>query len=148
MTVIQRLSALAAILTILSTPALAAGPGFLSEVDDLPLAPGLVELPGGTLFDSPQGRIVEANARGNLLEVEARNFYDETLPELGWQLVGSDTYRRDKEVLRLDYSEGMPMTVHFSLAPAQTAPAKDGKDSKSGKDDSDSKADQDDKGAK
>src|SRR6185437_16642156 len=37
---------------------------FLAEVDDLPMAPGLVEQPGGTLFDTPEGRIVEAVAEG------------------------------------------------------------------------------------
>lgn len=124
------MGALGAMLILLSAPALAADQGFLAEVDDLPLAPGLVEQPGGTLFDSPAGRIVEANAQGNLLEVEARTFYDEALPQLGWRQVGSDTYQRDNEVLRIDYSEGSPIIVHFSLAPAQSAGSKDDKGAK------------------
>ncbi len=116
-----------------SLPAFAADQTFLKEVDDLPLAPGLVEQPGGTLFDSPQGRIVEANAQGQLMEVEVRQFYDESLPQLGWTQVSSGVYRRDKEVLRLDYSDGMPIVVHFSLAPLKTASDKDDKDKKGDK---------------
>jgi len=113
-------------------PVRAGDSGFLKEVDDLPLAPGLVEQPGGTLFDAPQGRIVEAAAQGRLLEVEARQFYDESLPQLGWTQVGSSTYRRDKEVLHIEYSEGLPMVVHFSLTPAR-AGSDDGKDNDKGK---------------
>ncbi|HEY1723705.1 MAG TPA: hypothetical protein VGG27_20860, partial [Magnetospirillaceae bacterium] len=94
---------------LLSGVAFADDSKFLKEIDDLPLAPGLVEQPGGTLFDSPQGRIVEATAQGSLMEVEARQFYDESLPELGWTPISSGVYRRDKEVLTIDYSEGMPM---------------------------------------
>ena len=112
----------ATIATLFAAPAsssAADATAFLKEVDDLPLAPGLIEQPGGTLFDAPQGRIVEASAEGRLLEVEARQFYDESLPQLGWTQTGSSTYRRDKEVLRIEYSEGMPMIVHFSLAPAK-----------------------------
>ncbi len=128
----KRMSVAAVGLLVLVTsvpmPASATDPsGFLKEVDDLPLAPGLVEQPGGTLFDSPQGRIVEATAQGALLEVEVRQFYDESLPELGWHQVASGVYRRDKEVLRIDYSDGTPMVVHFAVTPfkAGTASSED-----------------------
>jgi hypothetical protein len=125
-----RILALGAALIALTSPARAADSAFLKEVDDLPLAPGLVEQPGGTLFDAPQGRIVEASAQGRLMEVEARQFYDESLPQLGWTQVGSSTYRRDKEMLRIEYSDGTPMTVHFSLAPVRAADKDKDKDDK------------------
>jgi hypothetical protein len=119
----QYLGRIASLVALMALPSLvhAADTAFLKEVDDLPLAPGLVEDAGGTLFDAPQGRIVEASAEGHMMEVEVRQFYDESLPQLGWTQVGSSTYRRDKEELRIDYSEGTPMTVHFSLAPAKGA---------------------------
>jgi len=111
-------------LTLLTAQAMADNAAFLAEVDDLPLAPGLVEQPGGTLFDSPQGRIVEATAQGSMLEAEVRTFYDEALPQLGWTRVGPDAYRRDKEILRFEIAtEGMRITVHFSLAPARSGQA-------------------------
>jgi len=120
----QRILRIGALFALLATPVLAAGPGFLAEIDDLPLAPGLTELPGGTLFDAPQGRIVEANATGQMLEAELRGFYDETLPQLGWKRTGPDEYRRDKEVLRVEVTTaGMEINIHFSLAPIKSAGA-------------------------
>jgi hypothetical protein len=126
MKTVKRWGLALAVLGLLAGSALAADAVFLKEVDDLPLAPGLTEQPGGTLFDTPQGRIVEATAQGPLLEVEVRQFYDENLPQLGWAQVGPSTYRRDKEVLHIQYSEGgMPIVVHFSIAPFKSADGKD-----------------------
>jgi hypothetical protein len=114
----SRFAIVLAALAWAATPALAADSSYLVEVDDLPLAPGLIELPGGTLFESPQGRIVEANAQGEMLEVELRSFYDETLPQLGWTQTAPDEYRRDKEVLRFEITtNGMLVNIHFSLTP-------------------------------
>ena len=120
-----------AVAPLVSIPAFADDAKFLAEIDDLPLPPGFVELPGGTLFDAPQGRIVEATVQGRMLEVEARSFYDETLPELGWTRTGSDEYRRDKEVLHLEITtNGMQIDIHFSLAPIKTASAPPAADDK------------------
>ena len=84
------LSVLATLL--LSAPlvgtAAAANGTFLSELEDLPLPPGMAEAPGGVLFDSPSGRIVEATAQGEMSADQVLAFYAQTLPELGWQKVG------------------------------------------------------------
>ncbi len=96
----------------------AAGGTFLTEFDDLPLAPGLTESPGGMLFDSPTGRIVEATAEGNVSAEEVRAFYARTLPELGWQATGGTAFRRDKELLRIDIEDRRrPLSVRFSVVP-------------------------------
>jgi hypothetical protein len=50
---------------LLSLPS-AAVESFLAELEDLPLPVGLNEQPGGLLFDSADGRIVEAKATGDL----------------------------------------------------------------------------------
>ena len=122
---------IAAILVAIARPAFAADGKFLAEIDDLPLPPGFVEQPGGTLLEEPTGRIVEATIAGAMLEVEARSFYDETLPELGWTRTGPDEYRRDKEMLHFDIAtQGMQLTIHFSLAPFKGAQAGDDKGAK------------------
>ena len=55
---------LAALLALLA-PVPAQAQSFLADVDDLPLAPGLVEDTGARVaFDKPEGRIVQAFARG------------------------------------------------------------------------------------
>ena len=92
---------------------------FLSRLEDLPLAPGLSEdANAGLSFDSAAGRIVEAYARGNLTEDQVLQFYQETLPQLGWTADSARQYRRSGERLRLDVvRSGQGLTVHYSLSP-------------------------------
>lgn len=98
-------------------PALGDG-AFLSEMEDLPLPDGLVEAAGGMLFDSPTGRILEATASGNLSAEQIGTFYAQTLPELGWQKLGSTSYRRDNEMLKIEIdAKHRPTLVRFSVVP-------------------------------
>ena len=104
-------------------PVLAQDAGaFVSTIEDLPLMPGLVEEAGGMVFDSPGGRIVEAYATGEVSEGAVRDFYGETLPQLGWRPLGGGVYQRESEILKVEFPGGPgaapPLTVGFSLAPA------------------------------
>ena len=70
------------------------------------------------MFDTPQGRIVEAYAKGNTTRKAVLEFYDQTLPQLGWKAAGIALYRREGEALRLElYQEKDWLTVRFYLAP-------------------------------
>lgn len=104
----------------LTAVAAAAEGRFLAEMEDLPLAPGLTENPGGMLFEQPSGRIVEASAVA-ALETEAGQivaFYATTLPQLGWEKIGPAAYRRDNEMLRIDVDQRQkPLAVRFSVVP-------------------------------
>src|SRR3546814_12182436 len=86
---------------------------------DLPLMPGLKELPhGGLVFDKPGGRIVEAFARGAIAPQSVIAFYDDTLPQLGWQREAAGAYLREGERLELHLGEDAEgTTVHFRLFP-------------------------------
>ncbi len=100
---------------------------FLGGFEDLPLMPGLVEDVGaGMEFDAPGGRIVEAVATGGVLRTGVLDFYQSTLPELGWRDDGLGGFSREGEVLRLEISEiGGVVTVRFAVSPesaAQQAP--------------------------
>ena len=110
---------LAALLVLF--PALAvAGGGFLSGAEDVPLPPPLTEAPsGGMLFDSPQGRIVDANASGDLAEAQVIAFYAQTLPQLGWTRISDTEYRSETETLRLTLrpAKKSGLTVHYNLTP-------------------------------
>jgi hypothetical protein len=92
---------------------------FVEGTEDVPLMPGLAMVEGaGTVFDSPQGRIVEAYAKGKVARDAVLDFYGKTLPQLGWRPDGSGTFRREGETLRLEiYSEADGTTVRFYLAP-------------------------------
>ncbi len=93
--------------------------GFLSAVEDLPLAPGLVEQPAaGVVFDTPDGRIVEAHALGETSAEAVRAFYADALPELGWARRGALEFGREGEVLRIELlAGGDGLSVKYSLQP-------------------------------
>lgn len=104
------------------------GVTYLDGIDDVPVMQGLAEdQDAGVVFDKPDGRIVEAVAAGKVTLTAVADFYKKTLPELGWTLAESHdadfSFRRDDERLTLSLSTDDGMTVvHFSLAPAPSAP--------------------------
>jgi hypothetical protein len=110
-------AALAASLFFVLGSAAWAGEAYLTEFEDLPLAPGLTEQQGGMLFESPTGRIVDATASGELTATQVQSFYQQALPQLGWEAQNGG-YKRDNEFLRIDI-DGSRRTVqvHFSVVP-------------------------------
>ncbi len=108
-----------ALVLLLLAPAPALAQGFVAGTEDVPLMPGLAPVAGSALtFDKPQGRIVEAQASGPLARDAVQRFYAATLPQLGWKPAGADAWRREGEMLRLDFhgSDGA-LTVGFTLSP-------------------------------
>jgi len=92
---------------------------FFTIADDLPIMPGLTEVPGsGFVFDKPDGRIAEAAARGRVNRDAVLRFYAEVLPQLGWTLASPGRFRRDAEGLSLVFStEGRDLVVRIQVAP-------------------------------
>ena len=92
---------------------------------DLPLMPGLEEdAQGRMVFDTAAGRIVEAYASGAVSRAQVLDFYAATLPQLGWRREGEAAFRREDEILVLEFSAGKAgsapaLTVRFALSPAQ-----------------------------
>jgi hypothetical protein len=93
--------------------------GFVPGTEDVPLMPGLRSVDnGGLVFDKPQGRIVEAQATGRVTRIAVQDFYAATLPQLGWNADSGRRYRRDGELLTLDFSgRDGNLTVNFNIAP-------------------------------
>ena len=112
---------LAAFLGISAGPVFAEG--FLSKLSDVPLMAGLAEeAQAGLVFDTIDGRVVEAQASGRVKLAAARAYYREVLPELGWSLVeksGDLLCRRPREHLTVHFQAKGADTVdvHFTLKP-------------------------------
>lgn len=110
-------------LALLTAPAQAQDSGFIEQVTDLPLMPGLSEVKdAGVVFDKPDGRIVEAYAEGDLKRDAVIGFYRDTLPQLGWTQAkaagAAATFRREGENLALDFLDGGgALVVRFTLTP-------------------------------
>jgi len=118
---------------MIASPGLA-GPGlvkaslvqsvYVPGTEDVPLMPGLAADEAASLvFDKPQGRIVEAEARGAVTRHAVMAFYEESLPQLGWRRTAAKTpdtksYERDGERLSLDFDgRDGNLQVAFTLAP-------------------------------
>ena len=96
---------------------------FMSGFEDLPLMNGLKQSEDTALtFDSPGGRIIEAYAQSDEIEKQKiMDFYDKTLPQLGWTRLkkksksNSFSYIREGEELTISVDDGTPATVRFEL---------------------------------
>ena len=99
--------------------AVASAAEYLAAAGDLPLADGLKEqAEKSTVFDTPLGRIVNAYATGNVKPQAVLDFYDDTLPQLGWDRQKAGTYQRKKQILKIDVwgpDEG-PTNVSYTLS--------------------------------
>lgn len=96
---------------------------FMTGFEDLPLMDGLKQSEDAAVaFDSPGGRIVEAYAQSERIEKQqVMEFYDKTLPQLGWTRLKKKTgtssfsYAREGEELTISVDDGAPATVRFEL---------------------------------
>ncbi len=103
-----------------SAPGARADGSFLSVIEDLPLMNALQENENAAVtFETANGRLAEAEARGPVTPDVARQFYADVLPQLGWNKVGDDLYARERERLRLTIeSDGdNGAVVSFSVSP-------------------------------
>lgn len=92
---------------------------FMADVADLPLMPGLEEVPdAGMTFDTASGRIVEAYAEGAVAREDVIRFYLSTLPQLGWEAKADSLFSREGERLQMIYLEDKgALVVRFTLQP-------------------------------
>jgi len=105
---------------ILATPLERAGAAdaFVPGTADVPLAPGLdIVADSLTVFDAPNGRLVEVYARIDGNRGDVRTFYADVLPALGWRY-DAGVWVREKEQLDIGI-EGA--TVRFALRPVPRA---------------------------
>ena len=102
-----------------ATTATTAATAYVAGIDDLPLMPGLAQVPeAGVVFDKPSGRIVEAYAEGAVARAEVAAFYAATLPQLGWRARQSNVFLREGERLSLIFLGGDgDLIVRFTLEP-------------------------------
>ncbi|MDJ0608235.1 MAG: hypothetical protein QNJ67_04605 [Kiloniellales bacterium] len=109
----------AVLLGAAAAPAAAQQPGYVTQVEDLPLMPGLTEVAdAGLVFDQPAGRIVEAYAQGQVTREEVLDFYRSALPPLGWKTLDTLRFGREGETLTLDFLNARDrLIVRFSLTP-------------------------------
>lgn len=94
---------------------------FFEAIYDIPVMPGLSEVSGQSLsFDKPDGRIAQSVAAApGVAWKDVENFYDSSLPQLGWSRIAPGAYVRGGETLKIasDSSGEIPL-VRFTLGPS------------------------------
>lgn len=95
--------------------------GFFDSLYDVPVMPGLHEVPEYALvFDKPEGRVAEAAAviPDDLAQDDIMQFYTASLPQLGWAESQPSTYLRGDEKLTISAkTQGGKRVVFFLLEP-------------------------------
>jgi len=106
-------------LLLTALPALAADTVYSSVLDDLPLMQGMTEKPDDTvIFDKPGGRIVQFSTETTESAAAVKDFYQQTLPPLGWKSSQPLQFIRDKEELKIAFDKaGGSTIVRFALTP-------------------------------
>ena len=102
---------------------------YFTQIEDLPIAPGLEETDARFEFFDTGASILGASARGRAQAEQVRAYYQTVLPELGWALsIGSGgenetVYLRGREELALSFhqrADELELQVQlFSQAPPQ-----------------------------
>jgi hypothetical protein len=100
---------------------------YFTQIEDVPIAPGLAETGDRYEFADAGARIIGASAEGRAEAEEARAFYQSALPALGWALsVGSggenaNVFVRGREQLSLSLhqrGEELLLEVQLFIRPA------------------------------
>jgi hypothetical protein len=64
--------------------------GYFAEIDDLPMPAGFTQSAPARTFETPEGFLLIVEAEGRATPLAVRDFYYETLPQLGWGLSPRD----------------------------------------------------------
>lgn len=99
---------------------------FFEALYDVPVMPGMEEVPGqAMLFDKPGGRIAVVVAATKVAKpAEVAAFYEETLTQMGWIKTTVNQYVRGEQRLSVKIQSGAKAaTVNFTLEPRSARPA-------------------------
>lgn len=94
---------------------------FVEGLEDIPLPEGLSQVENGNLnFGNEEIRLIEAYLTSpNLLFRQVSAFYEETLPQMGWQIKkqrkGKILFEREGETLEISEESPKPLIVRLTV---------------------------------
>lgn len=94
---------------------------FIEGMDDVPIPDKMMQIQGDSFsFSNEETRLVEAYLQSNFGKFSfAAGFYEDTLPQLGWELKQSDseslTFSRGNEELDITLVSKMPLIIRVTL---------------------------------
>ncbi|MBN2752864.1 MAG: hypothetical protein JXQ84_09170 [Rhodospirillaceae bacterium] len=101
----------------LAVPSAAFAQAFLRGHEDLPLLAGLTQDRDSVMvFDTPQGRVVEAFAQTPEPATKVLAAYASALPQMGWSKVSAEKFVRNSEILTFEVvAKGPPTVIRILL---------------------------------
>ena len=94
---------------------------FIEGMEDVPIPDKMMQIQGDSFsFGNEETRLVEAYLQSNFGKFAfVAGFYEDTLPQLGWELKQSDsellTFTRGNEELDITLVSKMPLIVRVTL---------------------------------
>ena len=94
--------------------------GFVPNLPDVPMPQNFVaDSDTSSFFDSAEGRIAEINASGFQEVADVYEFYEDIMPQFGWQQLDRGLYKKDGEMLVITADKGRNLTnLKFQLRPS------------------------------
>lgn len=104
-----------------STVSFAQG-SFFDDLGDVPKMQNMQYIDEGLIvFDSPFGRFIELFVLSGDDSQKIINYYQQSLPELGWQQQSATQFQRHNELLVIDFfkasNQPSHIIVRFTLSP-------------------------------
>jgi hypothetical protein len=90
---------------------------FVSGFEDLPLMDGLSQsYEDNFSFDTMQGHLLQAVVSSDTLSFkEVVSYYEEILPNLGWQISSYGFFKRETGELSIQLLQEKPLLIQFEL---------------------------------
>jgi hypothetical protein len=100
---------------------------YFAEIDDLPMPAGFAQSAPAQTFETQEGFLILAEAEGRAPLLEVRDFYYETLPQLGWAVSPRDDgvlmFQRGRERLTFTLERAGASTHLGARLAVSTGPA-------------------------
>ena len=92
---------------------------FVEGIDDLPIFENMKNNKESlVIFDTNEGRFVKTEIYGKVKLEKAKIFYKKILPNLGWKEEEPDYFKREKEILIINYKENKKnLLIVFKILP-------------------------------
>ena len=94
---------------------------FIYGMEDIPIFKKMEYVEDSfVLFDKIDGRYVSSEIKGNYAQNEVIKFYNQILPNLGWNKIEHLKFIRSEEILEIETVEGKnQISIIFSIYPGK-----------------------------
>ena len=77
---------------------------FVNGIEELPVIKNMQNMPESLIyFDTNKGRFVQSKIVGNQSISQIKDFYENILPNLGWEKIDKNKFSRKSELMEIRY---------------------------------------------